>query len=437
MKNTSLFLMMAAMAMAVCAGTAQGVELAVIAGANPSEHCPVTLTLSPDEFWYTLSQGSWKLVRESEEIPLMAVKRDIPKYAYQLSPAGSGIAAIDRNYWELLFVVSGLKPFEKRVYSIEPGEAASADAVNIVRNDGSLKIDIGGKPFTDYLFATDEKQPRPIFYPLLGPNGARMTRGFPMDYHEGESKDHPHHHSLWVSHGDVNGVDFWMLGEKQGYQRHIEFSELQSNPAAGRIEELVAWTTNDNVKVMEERRCITIWGLPQGGRAIDFDLTFAATEGDVKFGDTKEGGLVSLRVAASIEVDSKKGGVIINANGDESHYDAATGKAVDGAWGKAAPWCDYSGPVDGETAGLTIMDYPENPFYPTYYHVRTYGLFTANPFGLSHFIDKSKDGSRTLKAGETWRCRYRVYIHAGDMESGKVKEAYANYADSPQAILIK
>jgi len=258
-----------------------------------------------------------------------------------------------------------------------------------------------------------------------------------MDYHEGESKDHPHHHSLWVSHGDVNGVDFWMLGEKQGYQRHIEFSELQSNPAAGRIEELVAWTTNDNVKVMEERRCITIWGLPQGGRAIDFDLTFAATEGDVKFGDTKEGGLVSLRVAASIEVDSKKGGVIINANGDESHYDAATGKAVDGAWGKAAPWCDYSGPVDGETAGLTIMDYPENPFYPTYYHVRTYGLFTANPFGLSHFIDKSKDGSRTLKAGETWRCRYRVYIHAGDMESGKVKEAYANYADAPQALLIK
>ena len=144
-----------AAAMAISAGMAQSVEVAVMAGASPREHCPVTLTLSPDEFWYTLSQGSWKLVHESEEIPVMIVKRDIPKYAYQLSPGGSGIAAIDRNYWELLFIVNGLKPFEKRVYSLEPGEAASADAVKIARNDGSLKIDIGGKPFTDYLFAAN------------------------------------------------------------------------------------------------------------------------------------------------------------------------------------------------------------------------------------------------------------------------------------------
>ena len=37
-----------------------------------------------------------------------------------------------------------------------------------------------------------------------------MTRSWPMqDGVAGEALDHPHHESIWFTHGRVNGVDFW------------------------------------------------------------------------------------------------------------------------------------------------------------------------------------------------------------------------------------
>ena len=50
--------------------------------------------------------------------------------------------------------------------------------------------------------------------------------------------------------------------------------------------------------------------------------------------------------------------------------------------------------------GRTLMDAPTHyrwAFFPTYWHVRNYGLMTANPFGISHFVGKKKDGTRTEK----------------------------------------
>jgi methane monooxygenase PmoA-like len=61
--------------------------------------------------------------------------------------------------------------------------------------------------------------------------------------------------------------------------------------------------------------------------------------------------------------------------------------------------------------------------------VRTYGLFAANPFGVHDFEkDGSKDGSHTLKPGESMAFRYRVLLHKGDEKKGKVGEAFDAYA---------
>src|SRR5262249_2780266 len=46
---------------------------------------------------------------------------------------------------------------------------------------------------------------RPFLFPLVGPSGQSVTRmGNPRD-----PNTHSHHNSVWISHHDVNGVNFW------------------------------------------------------------------------------------------------------------------------------------------------------------------------------------------------------------------------------------
>jgi hypothetical protein len=158
-------------------------------------------------------------------------------------------------------------------------------------------------------------------------------------------------------------------------------------------------------------------------RFIDFDVTLKASGGPVKFGDTKEG-CMGIRVAGTMKVDAKPtGGHIVNSNGQTDRD----------AWGKQAAWVDYYGPVDGRIVGIAAMNHPDSFRHPTYWHVRTYGLFAANPFGWHHFKGSDQyDGSLSLAKGESIKLCYRFLFHSGDHEAGRVAQAYEAYATEPR-----
>jgi len=160
-----------------------------------------------------------------------------------------------------------------------------------------------------------------------------------------------------------------------------------------------------------------IFGADKDVRWIDFQVKVTASDGKVVFGDTKEGSF-GMRVAGSMRVERNQGGHIINSEG---LTDAA-------AWGKRAAWVDYSGPVDGEILGIAILNHPRSLRFPTYWHVRTYGLFAANPFGLHNFLnDPSADGSLTLEKGESFEMFYRVILHKGRADQAGIQEAFDKY----------
>jgi hypothetical protein len=101
------------------------------------------------------------------------------------------------------------------------------------------------------------------------------------------------------------------------------------------------------------------------------------------------------------------------------------------AWRKRADWCDYCGPVGGKTVGVAIFDHPDNPRHPTWWHVRDYGLFAANPFGIHDFEKKPKGtGDSTLPAGQSITFRYRFYFHRGNETQARVAERYQEYVRS-------
>lgn len=296
------------------------------------------------------------------------------------------------------------------------GLAFAGDDVLAKHTETGVEISIGDKPFTTYLFNSGTK---PVLWPIIGPTGKAMTRAYPLDDKDKtEKQDHIHHRSLWFTHGKVNGISFWDEMPGHGKTVHKELVSASSGPQA-KIVTKNDWIGPDGKKVCEDTRTIS-FGVEGEMRWIDYAIEMVASEGELTFGDTKEGSF-GIRVAESMKGDKPGDGRILNSAGDK---DGA-------AWGKRAAWVDYVGTVQGETVGVLILNHPSSFRYPTYWHVRTYGLFAANPFGIHDFTaGKEPSGEVKLATGEKLFCRYRVLLHSGEADAEKNAKAFASFAES-------
>jgi len=288
--------------------------------------------------------------------------------------------------------------------------------VGVVAQKDQVDVTIGGKPYTTLFLGPDTQ--KPYLHPLRSASGKLVSRRFPMENVDGESKDHPHHRGLWFSHGDVNGWDFWANEKNQkGVGKGIgtivldKIVKAKGGKKSGVIEANFTWKDGTGKALLAEQKTITI--TPMGtSRAIDVDIQLTALDA-VKFGDTKEG-VFAIRLAKALE--ETQTGTMRSASG------AMKEKAV---WGSASPWVDYTGTVEGESLGIAIFDHPKNPRHPTYWHSRAYGLFAANIFGVRDFTrDKTKNGDLELKTGEKLHFRYRVLIHPDGTEAAGIAKLY-------------
>jgi hypothetical protein len=302
--------------------------------------------------------------------------------------------------------------------SVMSAAVALTAEFSVQQQEDRVIVSIDGQLFTEYLL---KNGPKPTLWPIIGPTGVPMTRAYPMKDVPGEKHDHPHHRSLWFTHGKVNGTDFWSELKGHGSIQHRAFEKVAADGNKATIVTVNDWIDPEGKKQCEDRRTVTFstatFSTAGDARVIDYDIVVKAVPGRVTFGDTKEGSF-GIRVPTVMDVESKQGGRIVNSEG-------ATDKD---AWGKPATWVDYHGPVEGETVGIAILNHPSSFRAPTTWHVRTYGLFAANPFGLHDFDKASADGSYTLEAGQTMSLRYRVIFHRGDEKQAGIQTAYEKYA---------
>ena len=292
---------------------------------------------------------------------------------------------------------------------------------------------IGGKAFTTYYF--DPAIAKAYLQPLRSAQGTIVTRGYPIgevvpEEHWHESSLEPHQRPLYFSHGDIDGLDFW--GE-QGFQKFYrgeaehpygrmvlrEVKEMRSGETSGTVQAVFDLVDPNNRPIASEVQTFTFSGDDES-RTIDCEFIIRANYGPVDFGDTKEG-TFAIRVAPELNVPP---GHMVNSNGAEGE------KSI---WGKRANWVDYYGTVSREPVGIAIFDSPQSFRHPTYWHARAYGLFAANPFGLSYFTKNlQQNGSWSVRQGESLLFRYRVLIHHGDYRQANVAAAYEHYAQEQQ-----
>ena len=240
----------------------------------------------------------------------------------------------------------------------------------------------------------------------------------------GEDHDHPHQRSCWFTFGNVNDIDFWSEGKRTGTIRETGRKLIVAGPVVGRLTTTNEWRSPDDRRFCVDERTVTFYRT-KTARIIDFDFRISASDGPVTFGDTKEG-MFGVRVASSMDVNKKKGGKITNAEGltDEK------------AWGKPSVWVDYVGPVKDKLVGIAIVNHPLSFRYPTTWHVRTYGLFAANPFGW-HDFGRTERGDYTIPSGQNIGFSYRVILHEGDTQSANVPALAAAYIKPPAVEIRK
>lgn len=307
-----------------------------------------------------------------------------------------------------------------------PIVSLSAAEWSLTRTDSGYQVHINGKLFAGY--RTDFKG-TPIIWPIIGPTGREMTRAYPMR-NEGKTSekiDHEHHRSLWFNHGAVNGEDYWTI--QPSVIKHKQFVEADTFANGALLVTENDWINKAGQIVCADLRTIR-FGLSGENRIIDFDVKVTAVAETVVFGDTKEGSF-GVRVPGSIDGDGlgrnntkHSAGTIINAENLDG----------DAAWGKRSPWVDYYGTLEnGDIAGIAIMNHPKSFRYPTHWHVRTYGLFAANPFGI-HDFEKGQDadaGSLTMKKGDSFTLRYRVVFHTGTPTETNLPKIFDEYSALP------
>jgi hypothetical protein len=287
-----------------------------------------------------------------------------------------------------------------------PSSGAAAQKVSAQLEQEQVKVFVADRLFTGYKFAKSQKYP--YFWPVNGPlSGKSITTE--------TSQPYPHHHSLFFGCDRVNGGNYWQEGNERGQIVSLGPKLIETSGRHVLFTDKCLWQQPGKKPIMLDSRRIVIAAPSESLRFIDFDITLDPLV-DIHILKTNHS-LFSARVMPELSVSS--GGRLINAEGKAGE---------EGTWGVASPWCDYSGTRDNVTEGIAILQHPANRWFPCNWFTRDYGFFSPTPmFWL-------KDGFLDLPKGETLTLRYRVVIHAGDVEAANIDGLFAQYKQAADVL---
>ena len=325
------------------------------------------------------------------------------------------------------------------------GSSTAAETVDFAQGEGRIDVRIAGRVVTSYVY--EAGLTKPVLVPVRSASGIEVTRRWPLTELEGGSMDHEYHVGLFFCVDKVNGTNFWNYyrnpGGKEPKIRHVRFDEQTSGRGRGVLRAVSHWIDKKGRFLLEEKRGMTfVAGEDEGEYAIDFELDLRAQKEKVVFEDIEEGVLavrlsdylregkrsVSLHEGRTPPREDVLGtGRYFSSNGDE------TARNV---WGKRARWVAVQGVRGGKVVGMAVLNHPASVNYPTYWHVRDYGLMSANPLGQGDFQRQRPKQFRknkvvplrlTLEPGETVHFRFLVIVYEGVRTQEQIEGRFREY----------
>lgn len=363
-------------------------SIKLTAGTRNVMNCPVTYMFDADK---ALEECSFWLKDGRQKIPA------------QLSKDKSGKYRID-------FILSYMEKGTETVL-VPDFESAPPARIESVEDKGKININIDNEFYTAYQY--DIGFAKPHIGPITTKGGENITR------YDFKIAEHPHHRSIWFSHGNINGVDTWNEPEgTHGYIKNQSAKAITGGAVTAGFDAVNTWTDHDGKPLCDDRTTVRFYN-PIGELVImDMELTLFANYGDVTLGETKEAGPVAVRMNENLRAD--RTGTIEDSHG---------GINEDEIWMKRSFYCDYYGKTEnGFTYGVALLDNPENDTYPSYWHSRNYGLFAPNNFYIG--------GDRVIKNGGSMTFKYRCIVHRGTTAEAGIQDQFNYYVAGPKCEFV-
>jgi len=315
----------------------------------------------------------------------------------------------------------------------------TAPQVRFEEYQNRIDVLISGKHFTSYVYGSE--LPKPTMVPVRSPSGIEVSRGYPLVKMEGASEDHPHHVGIFFAADRVNGTNFWNNVAPPPQIAHVKIMEMSSGIRQGRLSTIAHWMEDSGRILLEEHRnMIFVAGVNENEYAIDFSIDLIATDTKVAFDDIEEG-VFAIRVSDYLRESGSKAALEPgpplpeeSIAGTGRYFSSDGDETAENIWGKRARWVALQGVRQGKVVGVAIFNHPESINYPTYWHVRSYGLFSANPLGQGDFQRQSKHKKNpilplrlTLSQGQAVHFRFLLIIYEGIRTPEQIERRFKEF----------
>lgn len=280
------------------------------------------------------------------------------------------------------------------------------------RQPDSLALMSGDQIVWRFNYGTNES--KPCFHPVALPGGPELTGYRPAD--------HKWHCGFWFSWKYLNGINYWEEDPKSPTAagrtawKNVKVETRPDNSARIQMDVIYHPATSGEA-VLTERRIVEVSAPARNGQYhFDWDATFSASGKDVILDRTPlpnepdgkpYGGYAGLSFRFAKD--------LTDIRAITSDSDATLPFAENRFRGKATA-LDYSGKIRDNEFGVATLDHPQNLNAPSpWYVINDPVLRFYTPAVLCY-------GPYTLKAGESFRLRYRTVIHPGRFTSQQLRD---------------
>lgn len=321
------------------------------------------------------------------------------------------------------FVLSALNAGESRNYRIVTNKPKAGSAVELTRQPNSLELKVAGQPAFSFVTTPTNfpgKEIKPVFlrggyiHPIFSPSGRLVTDDYPSD--------HYHHHGIWFAwtktEFEGGRPDFWNVADGTG---RVEFEAVNAS-----------WNGPVHAGFKSQQRYVALTGAaPKTALNEEWDVRL------YNVGQTGQGyfmfDIVATQQCATssplILEEYRYGGMGVRGHRDWKDKSKVTfltseGKSRSDGNATRGRWCHISGPVDGQVAGIAILDHPDN--------FRAPQPMRLNPDDPFFNYAPSQLGRFEIKPGEKLVLRYRYVVADGSADVTRLNRWWNDYASPPE-----